>query len=131
VLNLAGQLSLAGTTGVIAAAAAYVGPDTAATHIAAALGVPLLSFFGPTDPLKWGPWPKGYENLPGDSGPWRRLGDQAYGNVRLLQGVAACAPCGHEGCDRNIDSAADCLHALPASRVIAALSELLELSERH
>ena len=61
-LNLAGELSLCATTAVIARAVAYVGPDTATTHIAAALGVPIVTFFGPTDPLKWGPWPKGRRN---------------------------------------------------------------------
>ena len=129
VLNLAGQVSLGVTTAIIARAVAYVGPDTATTHIAAALGVPMVTFFGPTDPLKWGPWPKGYpvgyQGHDGDdTSPWRRLGHQARGNIRLLQGAAMCAPCGHEGCKRHVESASDCLRTLPASRVIAALSEV-------
>jgi heptosyltransferase III len=33
----------------------YVGGDTGITHLAAALGVPALALFGPTDPAVWGP----------------------------------------------------------------------------
>jgi len=33
----------------------YVGNDSGVTHIVAALGVPTLALFGPTDPAVWGP----------------------------------------------------------------------------
>lgn len=33
----------------------YVGNDSGITHLAAALGVPTLALFGPTDPAVWGP----------------------------------------------------------------------------
>ena len=118
-LNLAGQLSLGETACVLARAAAYVGPDTAVTHMAAALDVPTVTFFGPTDPVKWGPWPKGH---PPDQTPWQRFGDQTRGRVHLLQGRAPCVPCGKEGCGRNIASFSDCLQQLPAERVIRALN---------
>jgi heptosyltransferase-3 len=117
-LNLAGTLSLAQTACVVAGAAAYVGPDTALTHVAAALGVPTVALFGPTDPLKWAPWPKGHDVA---HSPWRRLGDQRSGAVYVVQGAAPCAPCNKEGCERHINSYSDCLLALPAARVINAL----------
>ncbi len=120
-LNLAGQLSLGETACVLARAAAYVGPDTAVTHMAAALNVPTVTLFGPTDPVKWGPWPVGH---PASSTPWRRFGDQVQGRVRLLQGRAPCVPCGHEGCGRRIESFSDCLTQLPPERVIQALGEI-------
>jgi heptosyltransferase-3 len=126
-LNLAGKLSLGATACVLSRAAAYVGPDTAVTHMAAALGVPVVTLFGPTDPVKWGPWPKGYADL--DRTPWQRLvssGDQSRGNVQLLQGHAACVPCGKEGCRRNIASYSDCLQQLPPARVISALNAALK-----
>ncbi len=122
-LNLAGRLTLAATACVLARAAAYAGPDTAVTHMAAALGVPTVTFFGPTDPVKWGPWPKGYANM--NQTPWRRFGDQSRGNVHLLQGRAACAPCGKEGCARHTASFSDCLLQLSPARVIAALQAAL------
>jgi ADP-heptose:LPS heptosyltransferase len=33
----------------------FVGADTGPTHLAAALGVPTVALFGPTDPDRWGP----------------------------------------------------------------------------
>ena len=33
-----------------------VGPDTGPTHLAAALGVPTVALFGPTDPQRNGPY---------------------------------------------------------------------------
>lgn len=123
-LNLAGLLSLGACASLIKNAKAYVGIDTALTHMAAALDVPTVALFGPTDPVRWGPWPKGHAAL---ENPWRRLGDQANQRVRLVQGVAACVPCGYEGCARHIVSFSDCLLHLPATRVIEALSELTSL----
>ena len=124
-LNLAGQLTLNESACVIANAAAYVGPDTALTHMAAALDVPTVAFFGPTDPLKWAPWPKGYT---GNPTPWQRLGDQTIGHVSVVQGNAACAPCNKEGCERHVASFSDCLLALPSNRVINALRQVANFS---
>jgi heptosyltransferase III len=39
----------------IAGARAYVGNDSGITHLAAAIGVPTLALFGPTDPAIWSP----------------------------------------------------------------------------
>lgn len=121
-INLAGQLTLAQAACVIARARLYVGPDTALTHMAAAQGIPTIAFYGPTDPVKWGPWPRHYA---GPENPWRRVGSQTRGNVQLIQGARACAPCLKEGCDRHVASYSDCLLELPASRVIAAAESLL------
>lgn len=126
-LNLAGQLTLNETACVLARATAYVGPDTALTHMAAALGVPTVTFFGPTDPVKWGPWPKGHEYHDANRSPWRRFGDQSCRHVRLLQGSAPCVPCGNEGCERHVGSFSDCLLQLPAARVIQALSKVASI----
>ncbi len=122
-LNLAGKLTLAGTGCLLGRAAVYVGPDTAVTHMAAALGVPTVTLYGPTDPVKWGPWPRDYR---GSGNPWQRLGSQAAGRVRLVQGNVPCVPCGKEGCDRHVASFSDCLQQLPAARVIAAIESVIE-----
>lgn len=127
-LNLAGKLSLAESACVLARARAYVGPDTALTHMAAALNVPTVALFGPTDPLQWGPWPHGHDV---HRTPWRRLGDQSLHNVRIIQATASCVPCRHEGCERYIDSFSDCLLNLPASRVIRALDEVAHCTARN
>ena len=47
--------SLVEVAGVLAACRAYVGNDSGITHLAAALGLPVIALFGPTDPEAWGP----------------------------------------------------------------------------
>jgi heptosyltransferase-3 len=123
-VNMAGKLSLAESAYVIARAKGYVGPDTALTHVAAALGTPTVALFGPSNPVKWGPWPRNFEE---DRNPYTLIGTQRVNNVILLQGKGDCVPCMEEGCDRHNDSLSDCLQKLPAVRVIAAMSELLNL----
>ncbi len=122
-LNLAGRLNLQQAACLLSRAAIYVGPDTATTHIAAALGVPTVALYGPTNPVKWGPWPKNHN---GEHNPWKRLGTQRVGNVVLLQGPGACVPCLLEGCDRHIASFSDCLQELKSEKVIAAMQTLLQ-----
>lgn len=121
-MNLAGKLSLGEAGCLLARAAVFIGPDTALTHMAAALGVRTIALFGPTDPVKWGPWPKEHVSA---NNPWTRIGSQSVARVRLIQGNAPCAPCGNEGCERNVGSFSDCLQQLPAVRVIAAIEQLL------
>ena len=121
-LNLAGQLNLEQSSCLLSHAAIYVGPDTALTHVAAALGVPTVALYGPSNPVKWGPWPKLYGE---ERNPWERLGSQSAGNVILLQGKDACVPCLLEGCDRHIASFSDCLQELPVAKVIAAIENLI------
>ena len=41
--------------GVLAGAKLYLGCDSGVTHLAAALGVPTVAVFGPTDPQVWAP----------------------------------------------------------------------------
>jgi heptosyltransferase-3 len=125
VLNLAGRLSLSASTCLVGRARLFVGPDTAMTHAAAALGVPTVALYGPSNPVKWGPWPRDHTR---DASPWRRCGSQRVGSVWLLQGAAACVPCLAEGCERNIASFSDCLQQLPASKVIAAVRNLTGLA---
>jgi heptosyltransferase-3 len=87
--------------------------------MAAALGTPTIALFGPSNPVKWGPWPKGYEQY---TNPYRMEGTQRVNNV--VQGAGDCVPCMHEGCDRHNASLSDCLQNLPVAKVIAAIREL-------
>jgi ADP-heptose:LPS heptosyltransferase len=41
--------------GLIAGADLFVGHDSGLTHLAAAIGVPVVALFGPTDPAQWAP----------------------------------------------------------------------------
>ncbi|RDU96466.1 glycosyltransferase family 9 protein [Trinickia dinghuensis] len=124
VLNLVGQLRLGETAELIRRAKLFIGPDTGATHIAAASGTPTLTLFGPSNPVRWGPWPAGW---PAGQEPWPQIGSGRRGNVYVLQGEGACVPCGLEGCDRHRDSESKCLTGLDVSRVIEAAAQLLDL----
>jgi heptosyltransferase-3 len=121
-IDLSGRLSLGAVAAVLARAQAYAGPDTAVTHAAAALGIPTVALFGPSNPVKWGPWPAGH---PVAENPWQRVGTQARAHVRLVQGAGACVPCGNEGCERHVNSTSDCLTGIEPARVIAALQEAI------
>jgi heptosyltransferase III len=123
VLDLSGKLTLGATALVVSGAAVYVGPDTAITHAAAALGVPTVAIYGPTNPVKWGPWPAGQTS---DENPWLRTGSQTARHVRLVQGSGACVPCALEGCERHVASRSDCLTSLSPERVIAAVEDVLQ-----
>jgi heptosyltransferase-3 len=121
-VDAAGKLNLGGVAYLLSEARAYVGPDTVVTHLAAASGTPTVALFGPSNPVKWGPWPKGYHE---DRNPYKMRGTQHVNNVVLLQGSGDCVPCMEEGCERHIASLSDCLQNLPAAKVIEALRELM------
>lgn len=122
VRSLAGRLSLAQTADLLRQADLFVGADTAVTHLAAATGIPTVALFGPSNPIKWGPWPQGREVL---ESPWLLVGSARCGNVQLLQGVGECVPCRLEGCDRHVASLSRCLQEMPAARVIDAALAML------
>jgi heptosyltransferase-3 len=121
VTRLDGRLEWPELAATIAAARAYVGPDTAITHLAAATGTPTVALYGPTDPRLWGPWPVG-----GLDRPWVAAGTiQQRGNVWLVQNPLPCLPCQLEGCQRRLDSFSQCLDELSAAQVITALDQAL------
>lgn len=123
-VDVVGKLNLSSVAYLLSKARAYIGPDTVVTHLAAATGIPTVALFGPSNPVKWGPWPKGYNK---DSNPYVMRGTQRVNNVVLLQGKGDCVPCMEEGCERHIASLSDCLQNLPAAKAIDALRELLNL----
>ena len=57
VCNVAGLIALMRRTSLL------VGGDSGPTHLAAALGVPLVALYGPTDPARNGPWGPGPKRL--------------------------------------------------------------------
>jgi heptosyltransferase I len=57
VCNVAGLIALMRRTDL------FVGGDTGPTHLAAALAVPLVALFGPTDPERNGPWGPGEKRV--------------------------------------------------------------------
>ena len=130
VLNLAGQLRFSEIVQLIQASQLYIGPDTAVTHLAAATGTPTVALYGPTNPLKWAPWP--YQEK--SERPFQHHGTQKIGNVLLIQAPGACVPCHQEGCDRHKESHSLCLEALENEMVIEEIERfnmcVVELSGR-
>ncbi|MGA9951215.1 MAG: glycosyltransferase family 9 protein, partial [Xanthobacteraceae bacterium] len=125
VVRLDGKLEWPELSAVIGAARAYIGPDTAITHLAAATGVPTVALYGPTDPRIWGPWPRG-----GLDRAWESSGTiQRRGNVWVVQNPLLCLPCQQEGCDRRLNSRSQCLDELTVMQVVSAVDEALTMRQ--
>jgi ADP-heptose:LPS heptosyltransferase len=54
-LSVKEGLPILEVAGTLRRAAFYVGNDSGITHMAAAMGVPAVALFGPTDPARWAP----------------------------------------------------------------------------
>jgi len=94
------DLSLPQLAAVLGDCQCFVGNDAGITHLAAALGLPGVVIFGPTDPRIWAPGP----------------------TFAIVTPKVKCAPCGDErrrGCER-----ASCLESITVEEVYAAFQSL-------
>lgn len=105
--NLAGKTSLAELAAVISMSSLHLGVDSAAPHIAVAVGTPTVTIHGPTD---WRGW---------------RLVDESH---RVVTPAMDCVPCNRTGCDASGKS--KCLEELAAEPVTHAALEVLGASRR-
>ena len=101
-VDLCGKLDLRGLGGFISRCTAFVANDSGPMHMARALGVPTLSFFGSTDPTMFK-----FES----------------GHRALFAGVP-CAPCSFFGRRRCPRGHFRCMLDLDEERAWAALSPL-------
>ena len=123
-INMVGCLNLSQLAFLLHHSQLYIGPDTVVTHMAAALGIPTIALFGPTNPVKWGPWPKAWNAL---SNPFVYKGSQQRNNVYLIQGQGgSCVPCFQEGCERHIKSRSRCLENLTVQQVMTVIQSLID-----
>ncbi len=96
-LNLAGRLTLPTMVAWVRRCALMVTNDTGPMHVAAALRVPMVAVFGPTDPAHTGP----------------------YGQLNsVLRLELACSPCQTPTC--HFQEPMACLRRLPVSVVLEA-----------
>ena len=98
-VDLTGRTTLRQLVAVLERAAVVVAPDTGPMHIAAALGRPLATVFGPTDPARTGPY------------------GRPDSVVRL---DIPCAPCLSRRCVHQT-----CLTALTVEPVLATVAQQL------
>lgn len=95
VIDLGGQTSLEELAAVLADCTLFVGNDSGLGHLAASVGTPVVSVFGPTDPRAYGPYA-----APG----WEREQSLANGvdifragPHTALKAAIACSPCIYRG----------------------------------
>jgi ADP-heptose:LPS heptosyltransferase len=104
--DLSGRLSLAGTIGVLAGAAAFVGNDSGPRHLAAAVGTPTVGIFWLSNVLAFGP-------LVGDS-------DRA-----LVSQQVHCPVCGEEQVATRCTHDVSFVSPVTVDEVDGALGEVL------
>ena len=95
---LVDQLSLPILAAIIKRSNLFVGNDSGITHVAAALGIPTITIFGPTDPGIWGP---------------------RGGRVKILYKKSPCSPCSFDT-RRNCFSQI-CLEGVTSEDVISEI----------
>ena len=130
-VDACGRLDFGQLATLLGRAALYIGPDTSVTHLAAAVGVPVIALFGPTNPIRWAPI--GRTVLDGALEPaLERHGTapQRRGNVVLIQGPGGCVPCGRAGCDDHRQSASACLENIAPEQVLVEAHRVLERGPR-
>lgn len=101
-VNLAGKTSLGKLAAVISTSTLHAGVDSAAPHIAAALGIPTVTIHGPSN---WRGW---------------SIDDDLH---RIVVPALACVPCNRRGCDDKGSSL--CLEHFGTKEVIDALEHIL------
>ena len=103
-LNLAGRTSLIESAAVIQNSSMLISGDSGLLHIAAGLGVPTVSLFGPSNIRKWAP--KGEHHI-------------------VVSGKLPCSPCSKFGYTPRCPKNAKCMADIAVEEVVAAVEKLL------
>jgi heptosyltransferase-2 len=99
-VNLAGKTTVRELMALLSLSTLLVTNDSGPMHIAAALGVPLVAIFGPTDRRRTSPWSE---------------------RAKVVQVEIDCSPCRRRVCDRGHE----CMLGVTPDMVITAARELL------
>ncbi len=106
VLDLSGRMDIGALAALYARCRLVLGPDSGPLHIAAAVGTPSVSLFGPADPKRFGPW-------------------GSPGRHRVIWSDLPCAPCGRLHWPDPM--AHPCVRVLSVSAVIEAAEACLRV----
>ena len=101
VVNLAGRTPLEEAIALIGCCGLFVTNDSGLMHVAAALDVPLVAIFGPTDPRRTAPWSKRY--------------------VLVRDAGVDCRGCKMRDCDRNHR----CMHEITVEHAFGGVQEVV------
>ena len=107
-IDLTGQTSPELLPALLASASLLLTNDSGPMHIAAAMGTPVVALFGPTSPLRTGPY--GAEH-------------------RVLRSEVPCSPCFSRSCRNPVQL--ECLATIDPKTVIDAVREQLALRVAH
>jgi len=103
VRNVAGKTTLGELVALLSRSSLHIGVDSAAPHIAAAVGTPTTTIFGPSD---WRGW---------------TIPDETH---RVVRPDDPCVPCNRKGCeDREVSL---CLEKMPVEKVWKPVREMLD-----
>lgn len=100
-ISLSGKTDLKGLVEIIRRSKFVLCNDSGPAHIGAALGVPVFALFGPTSPVRTGPYGK---------------------NVVVFRSELDCAPCFKRRCKRRL-----CMESLSQEDVWRAIKDYLNL----
>jgi heptosyltransferase-1 len=98
-VSLVGKTDLKGLIEIIRGASFMVSNDSGPMHIAAGLGIPVFAIFGPTDPIRTGPYGKGHT---------------------VIRKDISCAPCFKKKCDNM-----KCMKGLSVEKVYEVIKRKL------
>ncbi len=105
-LSIAGRSDVRMLAALLKRSTLFIGNDTGAMHIAAAVGTPVVGLFGPSNPLEWGP---------------------RGGRAETIYKGLDCRICFHPTCRRGEDN---CMKLITVEEVLAAAVRQIEPTPR-
>ncbi len=99
-VNLGGQTTLRDLAYLYSLSSVVITTDSGPMHIAAAMGTPVVALFGPTDPLKTGPYGEGHV---------------------VVRKEMSCSPCFLKKC-----SSKKCMEEITVEEVFQAVEEIIK-----
>ena len=103
---MAGRTTITQFAAIAKKSVLFVGSDSGAMHIAAAVGTPVVALFGPSNPREWGP---------------------RGGPVEVLYKEVDCRICFHPTCTRGEEN---CMRLITVHEVFAAAQRLLHVGKQ-